>query len=203
LRFFNRFAPDHHYHVHAWHRSAADITTHSVPICWFLWVRHPHPSEQREIGLVWVSGTPSSTPKIGCFSWCNRRNLTNRLSGHAGYMITSSRCPFCPVEMHARHLFTCQNCPFAQTLHNWRDFLDHFHQSRWPTYITTPRVLIMRATLGADFCVFTPHNWLRIRGICICARGKCVCAHLKCNFFPIVHRRNRSQNKKCYMTTKF
>jgi hypothetical protein len=45
-----------------------------------------------------------------------------------------------------------------------------------------PRVLIMQATLAADLCVFTPRNWPRSLGICICARGKCVCVHLKYNF---------------------
>jgi hypothetical protein len=48
---------------------------------------------------------------------------------------TGSRCPFCPIELHARHLFTCPNCPFRSELPRWQDFIDHFHGARWPSFI--------------------------------------------------------------------
>ncbi len=56
-----------------------DITFHGVPICAFLWERHPPPQEAllAVLGMSW--DLPASSPKIGCF-WCNRINLTNSLN---------------------------------------------------------------------------------------------------------------------------
>lgn len=48
---------------------------------------------------------------------------------------TSSDCPFCPVQLHASHLFLRPNCPFTLSLPRWQDFLGHFHQARWSSFV--------------------------------------------------------------------
>jgi hypothetical protein len=42
---------------------------------------------------------------------------------------TSSRCPFCPIELHTVHLFSCPNCPFRSSLPTWSSFIDALRSS--------------------------------------------------------------------------
>jgi hypothetical protein len=49
--------------------------------------------------------------------------------------VGSSRCPFCPVELHAQHLFLCQNCPFHRDLPVWSLVIQSFRVCDWATFV--------------------------------------------------------------------
>ncbi len=61
---------------------------------------------------------------------------------------TSSRCPFCPVELHAVHLFTC---PFRQSLPTWQSALSSFHRSDWPGFVNLLFLCLQGWLLGTHF----------------------------------------------------
>jgi hypothetical protein len=49
--------------------------------------------------------------------------------------VGSSRCPFCPVELHVQHLFLCPNCPFRTSLPSWVTIIDSFRAGDWALFI--------------------------------------------------------------------
>jgi hypothetical protein len=64
---------------------------------------------------------------------------------------TSSRCPFCPIELHTVHLFSCTNCPFRNTLPQWSSFLDAIHLSQWALSISLLFSCLREWIRGSNF----------------------------------------------------
>ncbi len=64
---------------------------------------------------------------------------------------TGSRCPFCPIELHAVHLFLCPNCPFRSELPQWSTFLQFLHAAEWMMAVTTLFLCFRRWHRGSNF----------------------------------------------------
>jgi hypothetical protein len=48
---------------------------------------------------------------------------------------TTSRCPFCPIDLHFRHLFVCPNSPFREHVPSWHNFVQTFQAGRWSNVV--------------------------------------------------------------------
>jgi hypothetical protein len=64
---------------------------------------------------------------------------------------TSSRCPFCPTELHLFHLFNCPNCSFRSSLPRWAEFVQHFQSGNWLAFITMLFLCLQGWDRGSHF----------------------------------------------------
>jgi hypothetical protein len=64
---------------------------------------------------------------------------------------TSSRCPFCPIELHTIHLFSCPNCPFRNSLPSWSSFLQAIRSSQWALSISLLFLCLREWIRGSNF----------------------------------------------------
>jgi hypothetical protein len=64
---------------------------------------------------------------------------------------TSSRCPFCPIELHTVHLFSCPNCPFRSSLPTWSSFIDALRSSQWALSISVLYLCLREWIRGSNF----------------------------------------------------
>jgi hypothetical protein len=64
---------------------------------------------------------------------------------------TSSRCPFCPIELHTVHLFSCPNCPFRSSVPSWSSFLSAIHSSQWTLSISLLFLCMREWCRGSNF----------------------------------------------------
>jgi hypothetical protein len=64
---------------------------------------------------------------------------------------TSSRCPFCPIELHAVHLFSCPNCPFRNSLPTWSSFIDALRSSQCALSISVLFLCLREWIRGSNF----------------------------------------------------
>ncbi len=65
---------------------------------------------------------------------------------------SGSRCPFCPIELHAYHLFSCPNAPFSSLLPSWQSFVASFHSSDyWSAFITILFLCYQQWSRGSNF----------------------------------------------------
>ncbi len=62
-----------------------------------------------------------------------------------------SRCPYCPIELHAFHLFSCPNSPFRDSLPSWQSFIASFHAADWSSFITILFLCLQQWTRGSNF----------------------------------------------------
>jgi hypothetical protein len=64
---------------------------------------------------------------------------------------TTSRCPFCPIELHAPHFFTCPNFPQRHLLPSWGTLIQAFRAGSWQSFMD---FLFIGLTIWSDHTVF-------------------------------------------------
>ncbi len=64
---------------------------------------------------------------------------------------TTSRCPFCPTELHAPHFFTCPNFPQRHLIPSWGSLLQAFRTRSWQSFLD---ILFSGLSIWCDYTVF-------------------------------------------------
>jgi hypothetical protein len=77
---------------------------------------------------------------------------------------TTSRCSFCPIELHAPHFFMCPNFPQHHLLPSWGSLLQAFRTGSWQSFMD---LLFIGLTVWCDHTVFFHnHAMANIKSYC-------------------------------------
>jgi hypothetical protein len=64
---------------------------------------------------------------------------------------SSSRCPFCPTELHSPHFFTCPNFPQDNVLPSWGSMIQAFRTGSWQSFLDN---LFCGLSIWCEFTLF-------------------------------------------------